>query len=293
MKKEIIPTHDFYDKLERPIPFNLMELKEKSNYDFSTFHRHSYYEVFFFMKGGGNHTIDFNDFQVKSNSLHFVSPGQVHLLKRALNSNGYVLLFSREFYQLGFINNDFLYEIPFLNKNTTKPIIQIPEKRVTDYIQIFKKIQEENSSNNIDKEGVLRAYLNILMLQTKRLFCEQYNYQSIKLNNRSELVRKFKILVEKNFIKLHKPSEYADLLAVSAGHLNDSVHKTLGISASEFIYERIVLEAKRILLHSNETVQEIATILCFEDPSYFARFFKKHTTKSPKEFRETSRKIYK
>ena len=94
MKQEVIPTHQFYDRLERSIPFDLIQLKEKSKYDPSLYHRHAYYEIFFFIKGGGTHSIDFDTFEVETNSIHFVSPGQVHLLQRALNSNGFVIFAS-------------------------------------------------------------------------------------------------------------------------------------------------------------------------------------------------------
>ena len=292
MKQEIIPTHQFYDRLERSIPFDLIELKEKSSYDPSEYHRHAYYEIFFLIKGGGKHSIDFETFEIESNSIHFVSPGQIHLLQRALNSNGYVILFSREFYQLGLQNKDTLYEMPFLNNNTQKPIVQIPDNKIESFKNLIHKMRSECQSLDSDKEEILRAYLNLLLLDSKRLFQNQNKEEKLNSSSKSELLRKFRVLIEKNFIHFHKSSDYAELLCVSAGHLNDVVHDSLGISASDLIHERMLLEIKRMLLHSEESVNEIAQILNFEDPSYFARFFKKQAGLSPKEFREESRKAY-
>lgn len=281
-----IPTHEFYDRLERTIPFDFMELKQKSSYDPSKHHRHSYYEIFFFLKGGGTHHIDFNEFEVESGSLHFVSPGQVHLLNRALNSHGYIVLFSREFYQIGLNNADTLYEFPFLNNNTSKPIIKIPENKLEYIKSLFEKIKEENIRKDEDKEEILRACLNMLLLESKRIFSDTGDKNKSSGNNKTELVKKFRILVEKNFVLMHKPGDYASMLCVTPGHLNDITQEVLGLSAGDIIHDRLILEIKRILLHTNQSVNEIAYSLNFEDPSYFTRFFKKRTGLSPKEFRE-------
>ena len=89
-----------------------------------------------------------------------------------------------------------------------------------------------------------------------------------------------------------EPGEYADILFVSSGHLNDVLKELLGVSSSDIINERLLLEIKRMLLHSSESVNEIAQLFNFEDPSYFALFFKNHTGVSPKEFRQTIREKY-
>jgi len=283
--KKIIPTHEFYDRLERSIPFFVNSLNEKNEYDPSIYHRHAYYEIFFFIKGGGKHDIDFESFPIEDNSLHFVSPGQVHLVQRALDSSGFVILFSREFYQLGLQNFDTLYELPFLNNNSLRPIVNIPAEATETFVSLFKRIKLENESEESDKEEVLRAHLNLLMLDAKRLFNRQNPDAEHKTPAQSELVKRFRIAIEKNFLHLHKPGEYADLLHVTPGHLNDVVKTVLGVSASDLINERMILEIKRMLLHSDDTVNEIAALLNFEDPSYFARFFKNHTGVSPSDFR--------
>ena len=293
MKQEVIPTHQFYDRLERSIPFDIIELKEKSAYDPSAYHRHAYYEIFFIIKGGGTHSIDFEKFDVDSNSIHFVSPGQVHLLKRALKSNGFVVLFSREFYQLGLQNKDTLYEMPFLNNNTTKPIVKLTSESAGSFKELFERIKKENASSNKEKEHVLWAYLNLLLLDSKRIFEAHTNTGKEKSSPRSEISQKFKILIEKHFFQLHKPSEYADILNITPGHLNDTIKISTGMSAGDMIQERIILEIKRMLLHSPESINEIARIFNFDDPSYFARFFKNKTGSSPKDFREESRRNYK
>jgi len=289
MKSNPIPTHEFYDTLERSIPFDFIPLKRKNNYDSSRHHRHAYYEVFFFINGGGTHEIDFEIFPIKSNALHFVSPGQIHLVKRAVNSNGYVLLFSREFYHLGISKTDILYDMPFLNNNTKKPIVNLASPEIDFFKNMFEKTGEEYSSSHADKEEILRSFLNIILIRAKRLFNDTGTNTP---HSAHELVDKFRIAVEKNFMHLHKVSGYAEMLCISAGHLNDVISKVSGKSASDFIHERLMLEAKRLLLHSDETISGIAYILHFEDASYFTRFFHNQMGITPGEFRKKIREKY-
>ena len=242
------------------------------------------------MKGGGAHEIDFEEFPIESNSLHFVSPGQTHLVKRALNSNGYVILFSREFYHLGIKDKDVLYELPFLNNNSVKPIVQLPDTEIDFFNDMIQKIHAECISTNPNKEEILRSYLHILLIHAKRLFNKSETNRA--QSSYHELVQKFKIAVEKNFMNIHKAGEYAGMLCVSPGHLNDTVQKAIGKSATDTIQERLILEAKRMLFHSDESVNEVAFTLNFEDASYFTRFFGKHVGVSPSEFRTQIREKY-
>jgi len=85
------------------------------------------------------------------------------------------------------------------------------------------------------------------------------------------------------------PRDYAELLYVSPNHLNALTQQVLGRSAGDLIRERVVLEAKRMLINSDRYVSEIAQLLRFEDNSYFVRFFKKHTGVTPEEFRKSKK----
>lgn len=284
--KNSIPTYELYNKLERTIPFDIQELQEKQAYDSSKHHRHSYYEVFLFNKGGGDHMIDFKNYSITPGSIHFVSPGQVHLVKRSLDSNGYVLLFSREFYQIGLSNTDSLFELPFFNNYSSDPVLKTEKIIFQELVATIQQIHKEYFSKNADKETIIRAYLNLLFIKLKRLYEDQHKQDHIKKDIKQEAVKNFRVLIEKYFIVNHKPSEYAELMHITTGYLNELVNEVTGKSSTDLINERLILEAKRILFHSNKTISEIATTLNFEDPAYFTRFFKNQTGLSPKEYRE-------
>ncbi len=289
---EQIPIHDFTNDDDSSIAFELVSLELRESYDTSVPHRHNYYEIFLFIKGGGTHEIDFETFPIESNSVHFVSPGQVHKVKRELDSFGYVLFFSRDFYYLNLPNKNILYELPFLNNNTTKPILNLSKEEFLIFKNLVESIKNEHQSDNELKEPVIRSYLNIILLKSKGFFDQLKGDSSSGGNVSSELVYNFKILIEKNYRKLHLVKEYADLLSTTPEHLNEETRKIRGITASDLISDRIILESKRLLMYSEFSNKEIAYFLNYEDPSYFSRFFKNKIGVSPSDFRDNLQKKY-
>jgi AraC-like DNA-binding protein len=100
------------------------------------------------------------------------------------------------------------------------------------------------------------------------------------------VLRNFQSLIDKHFLTLKLPKQYADLLYITPNHLNALCHDLLGKTAGDLIRERVLLEAKRLLTNADMTVSEIAYDLNFQDNSYFNRFFKKNVGVTPDEFRK-------
>lgn len=284
MPSPVIPIHNFARDDRTSIPFNFIPMEKKTDYDASVAHRHNYYEIFFFEEGGGTHQIDFQDIEIESNSIHFVSPGQVHHVKRAIGSSGYVMLFSREFYYLNLQNKKFLFELPFLNNNAANPILNLTVEEFSQVRTLVKALEAEFLSDNALKEEMVRSYLNLTLLNSKRLFFQYYPAES-EISG-SGLYQEFRIALENNFAEMHRVSEYASELSVTEKHLNETTKKAVGRTTSEVIYDRIILEAKRLIRHSDRSNKEIAYFLHFDDPSHFSKFFKKRVGCSPIEFKK-------
>ena len=162
MSTQNIPIHAFQKDDASSIPLKLEILEHLNNYDTSVPHRHNYYEIFFFERGGGMHMVDFEKLEITSRSLHFVSPGQVHQLKRALDSNGHVIMFSRDFFYFNVENKDILEEMPFLNNKTSFPVIDLEDDLYDEFLQLFNHFKNEYFSDHNFKKDILRSYLNIL-----------------------------------------------------------------------------------------------------------------------------------
>lgn len=275
-----IPIHDYLADDESSIPFQLVQLTKEGSYDTSIPHRHNYYEVFIFDIGGGKHNIDFQSFSIENNSVHFVSPGQVHNVNRKANSKGFVILFSRDFYSS---NQQRLKQFPFLNNNSKEPILNLKQKEFGILNDLINSIQSEQHSDNSFANDLIQAYLNTFLIHCKRYFSDENKPQLLANDS---LSFRFKQLIEESYLLLHNVSGYADLLNCSEKQLSSATKKEVGLTPKALIDERITLEAKRLVMHTNYSFQEIAFFLNYTDASHFAKFFKSRTGDSPGQYRE-------
>jgi len=291
-RQEIIPVFDLYKTLDNSLGFEFSLLEESYNpYDATLPHRHNYFEILMFNGSGGNHEIDFNYYAIEKNSLHFISPEQVHLLRREKHVTGYVLSFTKDFF-LETSGSDFTDTLPFFGIQGAFPVVRAKDdEQQLQLNEIVSKIQSEYFSMNSDKAELLLPFMKVFLITAKRMYAPE-TIAGKYFYSRSEVAQKFKKLVDANFRQNKSVSDYAALLNITSGHLSDTVHKDTGKTAGDIIHERIILEAKRLLYHSPKSVKEIAYELQYEDPSYFTRFFKTHTQLTPEQFREDIRKKY-
>jgi AraC family transcriptional activator of pobA len=282
-----IPIHDLVETDDTSC--RIIALNVPSDYSTNEAHRHSYYELLLFTSGSGKHMIDFDVHEIGPQSIHFVAAGQVHALKRSMDTKGYVIAFSKEFMFLNSTDTNVLNDFPAFNK-TAHPVLPLPGSLFPELQALVKSMETEFSGSNPFRDKMLGAFISILLLK-----CRSHMQSSAggKADaNTQQLLLRFNALLEEKFITLHKVNEYAELMNVSANHLSESIKKLTGKTAGEQIQDRLVLEAKRLLLHSAITAKEIAYHLNFSDPSYFSRFFKTNTGMAPEEFRKQSREKY-
>ena len=293
ISKKHIPAFDFNKSLHKDHLFEFTKLEESYNpYDASHPHRHNYFEVLFFNGSGGSHEIDFQSYPIEKNSIHFVSPGQVHLLRRDPKVTGYVLSFTDDFFLDRAASSMFIETLPFFINPSSTPIVRLEDtENVSEINDIIKRIQKEYASEHSDKIQVIASWMSLFLISCRRLYLNQVP-SGEKHGVKNETTRKFRKVVEEKFAENKSVSEYAALLNITPGHLNDTMQKELGKTASELIHERIILEAKRLLYHSEKSIKEIAAALNYDDPSYFTKFFKTNTDFTPDQFRKSIREKY-
>ncbi len=248
-------------------------------------HRHNYYMILLATAGTGIQLIDFNDFTVEPGMVFLMYPGQVHAWRKSQQLKGYLVFFTPEFFTLRYNNNNLL-EFPFFNSNAREPWVALKDAaNYSRLLTIFDLMYQEYRNQDEDSLKALRSYLNIVLLECKRQYDIQHPALSFQDNNAGAIIRQFKQLIDMHFREKHLVREYAEQLRITPNYLNSICQRNLGQSAGEIIRERIILEAKRLLLHDRRTVTEIGLELHFDDNSYFCRFFKKHTGTSPERFR--------
>lgn len=249
-------------------------------------HRHTFYHLLLFTKGGGNHTIDFSSFPVKPYQIYFMVPGQVHSWDFEGEVDGYVVNFSASFFQSFLLRPDYLESFSFFNGIAEDSVINLPEELQGKAARIFEEIVSYSTQNNTFRWDTVRVLLLQLFLEIEK-HTHTSKLPSIPFFNYT-LLKNFQKLVDKHYISLKRPMDYAEQLYITPNHLNALCKEHLGITAGEVIRNRVLLEAKRMLINQNLSISEISYTLNFSDNSYFTKFFKKYEHITPEEFRKKS-----
>lgn len=273
----MIPIHDF-TATDLPA-LRVVKLDTLTEYDTTQPHRHNYFELFIFDQGEGRHDIDFQSFPITSKSIHIVAPGQVHQVRRELNTHGYVILFD-----LSAISNnspvaDFLYDHISYDVEELNPTYQFKGNTADQMIQTAETIWKDYYSDNMLKTEFIKNHLHLLCIMCFRTLQPE---QPEDLSSNTTY-RAFRKLLRSNFKTIKKVKDYAAALNISEKKLNEIVNQKTGASCSTLIYKQIILEAKR-LLNANLSAKEVAYELNFDDPAHFSKFFKSQTGQSPTHF---------
>jgi AraC-like DNA-binding protein len=166
------------------------------------------------------------------------------------------------------------------------PIITIPEKEIEHFQILWKMFLIEMKSKDNLQISMLQMMLKRYLILSTRLYKEQHQYSKIKAE--SDIIRAFNFLVEQHFNKKHTVAEYAALLFKSPKTISNIFSKISAKTPLSYIHDRKILEAKRLLHHSDKQIQEIAFEVGYTDLQSFSRFFKKQLGLSPSKYREKS-----
>jgi AraC-like DNA-binding protein len=243
-------------------------------------HKHDFYLIVLFTKGSGTHEIDFKTYDIKPGTVFMMTPGQMHNWKLSKDIDGYVFFHTKDFYDRGCTSASVL-DYPFFNSIHNQPLIRLKKKAFEKLTILFKEITEEYNNTDILKFEKLHALISLVYIELSRHYLP-----TTKIESETYLLklRKLEEFIGKHFKSKKYPHEYADLMNLSEKHLNRISKECLNKTTTDLIAERIVLEAKRLLIHSKYTVTEVATELGYDDNSYFSRFFKKNSGETPLEF---------
>ena len=166
------------------------------------------------------------------------------------------------------------------------PVVQVPIDELDKFETLWKMFLIE-----MDSDDNLQIDMLQMMLKRYLILCTRiYKMQALNLDKKSDydLIREFNFLVEQHFKTKHTIAEYAELLNKSPKTLSNLFSKTGAKTPLQYIQDRKMLEARRLLHHSDMQIQEIAYEIGYEDIQTFSRFFKKKEGISPTAFRENA-----
>ena len=250
-------------------------------------HIHTFYQIIWFQQGAGVHYVDFKEYPITDNTLFFISPGQIHYFDDNNSSKGIIIHFNESF-----LSDEGSSENVFLKYNVFNAFDAVPYYKIMpkdsqrlEYIAEEMKLEKENIKAFAHKD-YLKYLVKMFLIYVQRTG-ERGTGIPLCINNSSNrtFVR-FRQILEHHYRQMHTVKEYASHLNVSTKTLTNCVYESSHSTPLKIINERIILEAKRQLLHSDLKIKEIGFYLGFEDPSYFVKFFKRQTGYLPAEFRE-------
>ena len=244
-------------------------------------HSHDFYLVMLFTKGSGEHSIDFNTYTVNRGSVFFMSPSEIHSWNFSDDTDGYVLFFNHSFYLMDALSKQ-LFKLPFFKSKDKIRHALLNEEELKNIEIVFKSIVIEAESASAFKNAILRSYLDVLLFK----FADIITINNGERIQPISLVPELEILIESFFMEHQPVSFYAEKLNTTSQQLNSITKNYLNKTVAELIQERMIAEAKRLMVYSSLTISEIAYQLNFNDNSYFNRFFKKAEKCTPEQFRK-------
>lgn len=249
-------------------------------------HRTNFYHIFLLEESHPTHLVDFQPIETHPYSLFFVGKGQVHQFDDLKKYKGYELIFTEDFFNITnsdikYLHNSLLFD-DFFNRN----ILQLDKSSYQKFQQLAESIQSEiKQTNNINKHYILKNLVHNFLLYAQREKSMKYPLPTSLLPAYLSVVMLFRDLLEQQFKHQKSVAEYAQQLSITEKKLGQATKQILGKLPKEMIDERILLEAKRFLTHSQLTVKEIGFEIGFDEPTNFVKYFKKSTGRTPLEFK--------
>jgi len=281
----VYSLHNFSSPERKSQQFQVEVFDANRHFSVKYPHRHDFFEVLYLQKGSGYHVIDGNKYEIKPPCVFFMSPGQAHKLEFSQDIEGFIFIFTSDFYLLNRSDQNSLIEFPFFYtlQQDNPPLLLNNKEDVSFLERLFLQGISELKKLDSNSFEMLRSILDLILTTCSSRY--KTNENGIRKGKGHILVKRFYQLVEENYLKNLSLADYAVLLTVTPNHLTQTVKQFTGKTSTQVIKLKQILEIKRLLVHTNLNVTEIATKLHFDDQSYFSKFFKRETQLTPLEYR--------
>lgn len=254
--------------------------------------KHEFYAIGLLFSSPSNVWHGIPNFQ---ENIIFNSPYQLISWDIERNWRGYYVMFTQDFLMKTHFGDTLLLDFPFLKLDRVGPLT-VPREQFEYLKKLFEYILEEFHSERPDRYKFIINYVSLILLTLKRFASNQHEGFFSSQQNRNadlKLVSRYQSLVETNLNsrearpEFFSPSFYASQLAIHPNHLNAIVKRITGLTAKQVIQEKIIQAAKTLLSQSTLSIKEIAYQLGYEEATHFSSFFKRYTSLTPVQYKES------
>ena len=237
--------------------FNLLRLEdlyEKTKGVIPPFRKSDFF-ILFVKEGRGTRSIGAYTFPIKDNTLAVIPKRVIHAALYSCRPTGYLVALNPDF----FVRQSLPYKLlnnKKLLKSTVRPFVVLTEDQATQVINIFEMMIEECNSTHQEKKEMIALKVLELLILGDRFFASNLRFDTAETT--SDTIQRLNELIEKHFLKHRDVHFYADALHTHPNNLNHIVKKATGLTAKQTVTDRLLLEAKYLLVSTNMTVKEIA-----------------------------------
>lgn len=238
------------------------------------------YVLVFCTSGSTTISVDENEFILTENSVITITSGQIHYFKNIQNATGFILEFSYDFFCKDDTDMELIFHNGLFCHFAMNEMISVDNPKII--IRELEEIRKELIETPYQYQISIHSRIELILIEINRT----------KINRGDEIYKPdavflhFLEAVLKNFEKNLSVNEIADLIGTTESKLNELSKIHTNKTAQNVIFGLIISEAKRLFTYEKLSVKEVAYALGFNDPFYFSNFFKKHTTISPKSYKE-------
>jgi AraC-like DNA-binding protein len=256
-------------------------------------HAHDFYSIILFTGGNGRISINNDIYDVKPQTVCIIAPDQIHSFEGLEGVEGYIFFFCQDFYVEEFSYIRLLNLYSYTSQTGTDvciPCLGLSDKEYKNVINVINSIQNEYESYTPSNNSaiIIRSQLNIMLLKLTEL----YEAKSGKSNNNDSIViHSLSHLIDSYYIQEQQIEFYTSAFKISESQLNDICNRHFNCGLKKILQNRLMQEARKLLLSSELSVSEIAYKLNFEDNSYFNKVFKSKTGITPKRFRDIHKRF--
>ncbi|MFF9804258.1 helix-turn-helix domain-containing protein [Streptomyces coeruleorubidus] len=243
-------------------------------------HRIDFHVVLLFGEGPVRHMVDFTEYEAAAGDLLWIRPGQVHRFSRTSEYRGTALTMQPGFLPRATVEATGLYRYDL------PPLLRPDAAQLAGLRNALGQLRREYEDTDTLPlslhTAVLRHSLTAFLLRLAHLAAS--TAESVRQTSDSTFTL-FRDAVEKDFATNHSVSAYADALGYSRRTLVRAVRAATGDTPKAFIDKRVVLEAKRLLAHTDLPIGRVGAAVGFPDAANFSKFFHQHTDLTPAAFR--------
>jgi len=238
--------------------------------------------------------IDYESHKAEKNSLVLIMPSHItHFIAGSDNLKGWILTISRLYAKMQtFSGQSFSGQKP-----TVLSYMQLKKNPLTvfdhdEYQSLYASLEyikgKMRQQTHVFYQDTVKLALLMFFTDLGNLYFSKKKYHlTAALSRKEELFSDFQTLLREHCKKQHDVKFYAGKLCITTQYLSSILKEQSGRSASQWIQEALIIEAKGMLKSPRVNVQQVADKLHFPDQSTFGKFFKKHTGISPMAFRKS------